>query len=129
MNDYADIILLIAAIALFGVVTLNISRSMALNNRVLTHSEVSYGAVSAAQDVIDHARWIKYGDITSGKLEDYFSSKYSGSLYNADVYIPDNFTCPTSNPCKQFNVEITSTFMRDTVTMSILKTKFINHNE
>jgi hypothetical protein len=130
MNDYADLILLIAAIGIFGVIVTNVSRSIAMNNLVLTNSEVNYGAVSAAQDVIDHSRWIKYSDLSESSLEDYFNSKYGGTMYHVDVKFksPEN-GCPTSNPCKEIDVIVTSSFLKHPVTMSLIKTNYINSNE
>jgi hypothetical protein len=130
MSDYADLILLIAAIGIFGVIVTNVSRSIAMNNLVLTNSEVNYGAVSAAQDVIDHSRWIKYSDLSESSLEDYFNSKYGESMYHADVQFNDPGNgCPTPNPCKEIDVIINSSFLKHPITMSLIKTNYINSNE
>jgi hypothetical protein len=131
MNDYADLILLLAALVIFGVMVTNVSRAIAMNNLVLTHAEVNYGAVSAAQDVIDHTRWIKYDDLSKSSLEDYFNSIYSKSVYHVEVQFdktPQN-GCPTSNPCKEVDVTVNSDYLSHDVTMRLIKTKYINEDE
>jgi hypothetical protein len=129
MNDYADLILVIAAVGIFGVVVTNVSRTIAMNNLVLTHSEVSYGAVSAAQDVIDHARWIKYKDLSRHSLKDYFYTKYDNTVYNVDVEFNDKVSCPTSNDCKEVDMTVNSDYLSHPVKMSLIKTQYIDESK
>jgi len=58
MNDYSDIIILMGAILLFSILSLQVNRSLLINNITSDRAEIDYLAVSAAQEVIDDIRSI-----------------------------------------------------------------------
>lgn len=128
MNDYADLICLIGAIALYGVLVTNTNRALVLNSQLLTDSEIEYGAIAAAQNIIDKARWVKYDDLSESALE----SLYDKQLYDDEVEITDldPAVCPTSNPCKKVEAIITSEYLKKgdgskrAITLSLIKTDY-----
>ena len=69
MNDYSDLLFLIGAIAIYALLVTNTNQRMFQNDRMLTTTEMEYGAVSVAQNIVEEARWMKYGEISESKLE------------------------------------------------------------
>lgn len=128
MNDYGDLICLIGAIALYGVLVTNTNRTLVLNGQLLTDSEIEYGAIATAQNIIDEARWIHYGELDENKLE----ALYDKQLYNDKVIITslDPSECPGSNPCKEVKAVITSDYLKNgdgssrEITMRLIKTDY-----
>lgn len=128
MNDFSDLFFLIGAIALYGMLINNTNRTLVLNNQLLTDSEIEYGAISVAQNIIDEARWINYGDLNEDELEDI----YDKQLYNDEVVVEvmPKADCPTSQPCKIVKAIITSDYLTNgdgtqrEITMSLIKTHY-----
>ena len=128
MNDYSDLIFLIAAIAIYGLLVNNTTRSLVLNNQILNDSEIEYGAISLAQDILEEVRWIKYADLDKNELENLFDRP----LYQDIVTIQQWSAppCPALASCKKVSVEIKSNFLKNednsyrSVTMSMIKTDY-----
>lgn len=128
MNDYSDLIFLIGAIAIYGMLVTNTNRVLVLNNQLLTNTEIEYGAISIAQNIIDEARWTHYDALNKNELE----NLYDKQLYNDSVSIEtlDPAECPTSNPCKKVEANITSGYLKNgdgslrIITMSLIKTDY-----
>lgn len=128
MNDYSDLIFLIAAIAIYGILVTNTNRTLLLNNRILAVSEIEYGAISSAQDIIDEARWMPYAEVTETNLENLNTSP----IYHDDVTVQalPSSQCPTGQPCKKVEVNITSDYLQNSdgtnrvITLTLIKTNY-----
>lgn len=58
MNDYSDILFLMASMLMLSMVTANTIRTYSTSNQSLVRSELEYRMMAAAQDEIDAARWV-----------------------------------------------------------------------
>lgn len=131
MNDYSDLIFLIGAIAIYGMLVTNTNRALVLNNQLLTDSEIEYGAISVAQNIIDEARWISYEELNED-YEEILEALYDKLLYQDAVNIQTlaQTKCPTSKPCKKVEANITSEYLKNgdgslrVITMSLIKTDY-----
>lgn len=129
MNDYSDLIFLIAAIAIYGMLVTNTNRTLVLNNQLLVDTEIEYGAISTAQDILDEARWMPYDEVTVPNLE----AVYNETLYDDQVTVQPQAAadCPSSRPCKRVDVHISSDYLQNSdgsprvITLSLIKTDYI----
>lgn len=120
MNDYSDLLFLIGAIAIYALLVTNTNQTMLQNDRMLVTTEMEYGAVSVAQNIVEEARWMKYGEISESKLE----SINTNTNYDVKVEInPENL--PGSDKSNR-KIDITVTEKGNSkganVTMSYIKT-------
>ena len=158
MNDYSDIIFLMGAMIMFSILTLNVSRSMVMNTKSLSKSEVEYNGISLAHSYIDRAQWASKQELTRGSGEFIFDGSGlspsgcdftrenpcietlvlgSSDEYEIDYYIyvgiQDNVTIPGSSTNKKITVGITSPFFYDNFDSSFgnypITMEFINSFE
>lgn len=59
MNDYTDLIYLLAAILVFSLLSMQVNRSIFRNNMMQTQSSVEYHAIAHAQNYTDQLQWIR----------------------------------------------------------------------
>lgn len=126
MSDYSDLFFLIGAIAIYAILVTATNRTMLQNNNLLTSTEMEYGAVSVAQNVIEKARWMSYSNATEGNLE----NVNQDSLYNVEVNIEEPYDVDGSERLnKKINIIVSSPYVQNTngnsskVTMSFIKTE------
>ncbi len=94
MNDYSDIIILMGAILVFSTLTLEVNRTMLMNNLMSERAEVDYHAVTLGQQLIEDVR-----RITSVADLQQFASDFPAVV---------NFTADTqSGSSIPFNVDVT----------------------
>ena len=124
MQDYSDLFFLIGAIAIYALLVNNTNSNMLHNNQMLTTTEMEYGAVSVAQNVIEEARWMSYNDATENNLE----NVNDDSLYNVEISI-SNININESNEAnKKIDIIVTNAYLPPgsntptKVTMSYIKT-------
>lgn len=125
MSDYSDLFFLLGAIAIYAILVTATNRTMLQNNTLLTSTEMEYGAVSVAQNVIEKARWMSYSNATEGNLENINQD----SLYNVEVNIEEPFDVDGSEKLnKKINIIVSSPYITNAngnssnVTMSYIKT-------
>jgi hypothetical protein len=127
MNDYSDILFLVGAVAIYSVLTINTNRAMLTNSRTLTTTEMEYGAVSVAQNIIEKARWMKYDDITETNKQ-HLVNLNTNPNYNVAVEV-DQITLNGSDKSnREITIKVTSNYMGNrsnnssSVTMRYIKT-------
>lgn len=125
MNDYSDLFFLLGAIAIYALLVTATNRTMLQNNNLLTSTEMEYGAVSVAQNVIEKARWMSYSNAKEGNLE----NVNQDSLYNVEVHIEEPYDVDGSEKLnKKIDITVTSPYINSgndnssKVTMSYIKT-------
>lgn len=130
MNDYSDLFFLIAAIAIYGLLVNNTNRSLVLNNQILNDSEIEYGAISVAQDILDEARWMNFKEFKTSNeenTENYLKALNNSTLYEADVEIYD---VTSGAGDREIEVTVRSNYLKNTdgtkreITMSLIKTDY-----
>lgn len=92
MNDYSDIIYLIGAMVMFSILTLNVSRTIVMNSKELSKSEIEYSGIALAQGYADRAQWAEPGEL------DPDSSAY---VFDATGKEPAGCDYSHNNPCKE----------------------------
>jgi type II secretory pathway pseudopilin PulG len=70
MNDFSDLLYIVAAIAIFGMLLVSASQSMIRNNLVTVGNEEEYTAVSLANSIIEEARVLQFDESNSCTLID-----------------------------------------------------------
>lgn len=99
MNDYSDVILLMGAMIVFSLLTIQANRTFQLNNRMQINGEIKYNAISIAQDHLDKVKWIN----SESELDSFINSfpkvvstpigngtmDYTVDLTSSDITIPD----------------------------------------
>ena len=121
MNDYSDLLFLIGAMAIYALLVNNTSRAMFYNNQLLTTTEMEYGAVSVAQNVVEEARWMSYADATKANLE----AINDNPDYEVEVTVKDTTISASDRPNKKIDIKVFSPFInskKDTVKMGFIKT-------
>jgi predicted acyl esterase len=58
MNDYSDIIFLMASMIMLSMITLNTSKTYLTSQDQIIRTQLEYRTMSAAQDQIDAIRWV-----------------------------------------------------------------------
>jgi len=80
MVDTSDILILLGAVVIFAILSLNTNRMLNNHNSAILESELTYTGIAKAQDVIDHARVLAFDETTIGGAE--------------PAVVPDGFTDP-----------------------------------
>jgi hypothetical protein len=119
MNDYSDIIFLMGAILLFSILSLQVNRSLLINNIASDTAEIDYLAVSAAQEVIDDVRSItSEADLVSfadnyPMVVNYSTNSQSASSVplNVDVNVTSGVFDNGHITSFQVTVEVSSVYM------------------
>jgi len=117
MTDYSDIILLMGAMIVFSLLTIQTNRAFQLNNRMQINGEIKYNAISIAQDQLEKVQWIH----SKSELNSYINSFPkvistpigNGSMnYNVDLKSSD-ITIPDSNvDTKRIEVSVTNKYLK-----------------
>ncbi len=127
MNDYSDLLFLVGAIAIYSMLTINTNRAMFNNNRTLTTTEMEYGAVSVAQNIIEKVRWMKYQDINNGEKQNLVDLNENPN-YNVEIDIEPVNLNGSDKPNKEIKIKVTSNYLKkgnnnsSSVTMRYIKT-------
>jgi len=117
MNDYSDIILLMGAMIVFSLLSIQTSRLFQMNNRMQINGEIEYNAVSIAQDQIDKLQWIKNKSGFNSFVDTFpkdvpVANEGDTLFYHVDVET-SAITIPHSNiDNKQVNVTVTNDYLK-----------------
>lgn len=87
MNDASDLISLMAAMLMFSVLTVNISKSVIQNGKELVETEVEYSGIALAQNFIDEARWLSKYELTPGHSDYKFTDYQKSDPKKVDITI------------------------------------------
>ncbi|MDR9416355.1 MAG: hypothetical protein RI564_08725 [Gracilimonas sp.] len=98
MNDFSDVIFLMAAMMVFSMLTLNTSKKFMSATSTSLQSTVEYRAIGLAQDKIDEIRWSPEEELSPS------SSQY---LFESDPYT-ETITYGSSSEYSE-NYEVTRT--------------------
>lgn len=98
MNDFSDVIFLMAAMMVFSMLTLNTSKKFMSATSTSLQSTVEYRSIALAQDKIDEIRW---------SPEEHLSPTSSQYLFESDPYM-EAVTYGSSNEYSE-NYEVTRT--------------------
>lgn len=116
MNDYSDLIFLMGAMIVFSLLSLQVSRTFQMNNRIQMEAEIEYNAVSIAQNEIDRVRWINSESDLNNHVSTY--PKEVPLAVNGDTLFYDvgintsDVSIPNSNvDNKQVTVEVTNEYL------------------
>lgn len=127
MNDYSDLLFLVGAIAIYALLTINTNRAMLNNSRALTTTEMEYGAVSVAQNIIEKARWMKYENINNSNKQN-LADLNTNPNYNVEIDLRQISLSGSDRPNKEIKVIVTSNYLKkgnnnsSSVTMRYIKT-------
>lgn len=119
MNDYSDIIILMGAMLLFSVMSLQVNRTLLINNIISDSAEIDYLAVTAAQGIIDDVRSITSEDDLFSFADDYplmlnysVNNQTASSIpLNVDVTIESGKFDIGDISSFQVNVKVNSVYM------------------
>lgn len=59
MNDYSDLIYLMAAMIIFSMLSLNAAYFFNINEQFQYQSDIEYNGIAIAQDILEQVRWIQ----------------------------------------------------------------------
>ncbi|TYP95656.1 hypothetical protein LX73_0971 [Fodinibius salinus] len=123
MNDFSDLIMLMGAMILFSLLTIQTSRLFLVNNQTQIDEEIKHYAISVAQDHVDRARWIKGESSLNNYVSSYpkqvsvstddGSTEFTVSLDSKDINIPGS---NVTN--KQLTVTVRSNFLEQSESMN-----------
>jgi len=92
MVDTSDLLLVLGALVIFALVTLNINTMLATNTANLTTNELDYEGVAVGQNVIDEARVLAFdesctnGNSPSNIPQDFSNSSNFGGASEGEAY-------------------------------------------
>ncbi|HYW34662.1 MAG TPA: hypothetical protein VE868_04570 [Balneolaceae bacterium] len=133
MTDYSDLIFLIAAITIYGLLVINTDRTLVMNNQKLSDNEVTYGAISAAQDVMAKARWMpyqKFNSTNASQTINQLENINNNPWYQVTVTVSDTTINGASGAHKKVSVHVTSNYLQNPdstktdITQSLVKTNY-----
>jgi hypothetical protein len=125
------------AMVMFSLLTMNVSRSMVMNTKELSKSEIEYNGIALVHSYLERAQWATEDELTRGHTDFIFQSTgkpsgcdftkndpcietlelgSSGSReidYYVYVEIQDNVSTPGSTDNKQVTVGVTSPYFYD----------------
>lgn len=81
MNDFSDLIFLTGAIVLFSILSLTVNKTMLMNDKLRTGTEVEYYGLTVAQEIVGEIRMA--GSLE--ELEDYVDSHSGVADYYPDA--------------------------------------------
>lgn len=117
MNDYSDLILLMGAMIIFSLLSLQVSRTFQMNNQIQMEAEIEYNAISIAQNEIDRVRWINSESDLNNHVNSYpkevpLAVNGDTLFYDVEVNTSD-ISIPDSNvDNKQITVEVTNEYLK-----------------
>ncbi len=81
MNDFSDLIFLTGAIVLFSILSLTVNKTMLMNDKLRTGTEVEYYGLTVAQEIVGEIRMA--GSLE--ELEDYVDNHSGVADYYPDA--------------------------------------------
>ena len=131
MNDYSDIIFLMASMVMLALITTNTIRTYATTNDSLVRSELEYRMMAAAQDEIDNVRWVDSSDELNSSHSSYVFSSYpltktisfgSSDQYSDQVTVTASAALVEDNSTmERYEITVTasSTYLTPSVTATL----------
>ena len=121
MNDYSDIIFLMASMIMLSMITLNTSKTYLTSADQIVRTQLEYRAMSAAQDEIDNIRWITTPNELTSTDAAYVFSNYPITR-TVTFGENDQYTESVTIAASSVRVENTSTMERYRVTVTATST-------
>jgi len=126
MTDYSDVILVIGALVIVMLVSLNANRLILHNSRNSVQSEVEYNAIATGQSVIDEARWTPYSRLDPSQPNYFFRDFPKKMATKVDTFTVDGkaeaVAIPGTNSLhRKITVTVSSPYMSNDVTVTYIK--------
>ena len=123
MNDYSDLIYLMAAMIIFSILSLNAAFFFNINEQFQYQSEIEYNGIAVAQDIIDQVRWIQNEDLLDESDNDCICDEYPKTLtisfddyeleYVVDISINDTSITGSTTINRIVEVTVSNEYLPD----------------
>lgn len=126
MSDYSDIFMLMGAIVIFSLLTINSNNALLQNTKRSLDSEVEYEAIALAQGEIDQARWSSYARLDS-TASDYHFNGYPKTIatpegdFTVAAHVDDISVTGTSSLHRRVTVQVSHEKLDAPVTLTYVK--------
>ena len=128
MSDKSQIILVIGALVIFSLLTMNVNGFLFRNDVIKVDTEVQYTAIALGQGVIDEARWKTFDsiDVYNGYSK---TDTTQNGVYNINASIAyvnlSNTDSASATPTehKKLTVVVTNKSMSKPVSLSYIKNR------
>ncbi|TVQ10958.1 MAG: hypothetical protein EA364_11490 [Balneolaceae bacterium] len=128
MSDISDIFYVIAAIIVFGVISIGINNMFFRDTLVQTESEIEYTAVALAHDIIEQARWMRFNDVdifdnlARTDTTQHGIYQVSSTVSFVEFSSPD-VVAGSATDHKRIDIIVSSDFMSNDINMSYIKSR------
>lgn len=124
MNDYSDLIYLMAAMIIFSMLSLNAAYFFNVNEQFQYQAELEFNAITVAQDIIDQVRWISNEDLLDEDDNECICDDYPKAItisiddfeleYIADIAIKDTTISGSSAINRIVEITVSNEFLPET---------------